>query len=316
MVIIPTVQSLSFSPCRNLKTIKTQNPLQILMHLAGWDHSTTPLGYYCIFTCLLSIFPSNFSSNEIYSTLPHCWGVTIWYSQTKAVTTYWHGLCPTYFFSVLIFPQCPGYLTQTRSSQPRRSVGNSFQSLFTLIHLLVRFLTGHKTLLFPSQGKSGTYWSLVAGNIKDWNHQKCFFLISPFLPQNTSFSWLACQKPDRPVPSPVGILSVKSLKVGDIQRLIVAKIMGAQSLSAFDLSVGNVRGLFTVSRKSECQKAVIPFLLLELLWLELSSKFKCLEFGGQKPSMPLFYKSFSEVHGHEVPVWLWPCTAPVLKRFF
>ena len=47
-----------------------------------------------------------------------------------------------------------------------------------LTHLLVRFLTGHKTLLFPSQGKSGTYWSLGSGNIKDWNHQKCFFLIS------------------------------------------------------------------------------------------------------------------------------------------
>lgn len=68
------------------------------------------------------------------------------------------------------------------------------------------------------------------------------------------------------------------------------RIMGAQYLSAFDLSIGNVRGPFTNSRKIECHKAI--FLLLELLWLVLSSKFKCLEVCGQKPSMSLFYKKF------------------------
>lgn len=66
------------------------------------------------------------------------------------------------------------------------------------------------------------------------------------------------------------------------------KITDAQYLSAFDLSIGNVRGPFNISRKIECHQAV--FLLLELLWLELSSKFKCLEVCGQKPSMPLFYE--------------------------
>lgn len=66
------------------------------------------------------------------------------------------------------------------------------------------------------------------------------------------------------------------------------KIMGAPYISAFDLSSGNVRELFTISRKCECHKAV--FLLLELLWLELSSKFKHLRVCGQKPNMPLFYE--------------------------
>lgn len=68
------------------------------------------------------------------------------------------------------------------------------------------------------------------------------------------------------------------------------KIMGAQSLSAFDICIGNVRGHFTLSRKSECHKALTLFLLLELLLLDMSSKFECLEVCGQKPSIPLLSK--------------------------
>lgn len=140
------------------------------------------LGHYFIFTCLLNVFPSPLM--RFTAPLPHCWGVRISHTARPmgpSLVPVLHcvgtacALC--IFFSVSLFPQCPGYSTQTRSSQPR-SGDNSFQSLFPLIHLLVRFLTGHKALLFPSQGKSEIYWSLVSGNIKDWNHQKCFFLIS------------------------------------------------------------------------------------------------------------------------------------------
>lgn len=184
MAILPTLLSLSFYLAETAKPsgLKTlyrfsctfQDEIIVLLCQA----TTASL-------FLLNSFLSNFSSNGIYSMLPHFWGVRITYTvRSKGlspVPVSWHAstaCAPHIFFSGLVFPQCPSYLTQTRSSQPRRNVGNSFQSLLSLIHLLVRFLTGHKTFLFPSQGKSGTYWSLDSGNIKDWNHQKWFFLIN------------------------------------------------------------------------------------------------------------------------------------------
>lgn len=133
-----------------------------LMHLAGRNHSTTMLGHYCIFTCLLNIFPSPLM--RFTAPLPHFWGVGISHtarSMGPSLTPVLHDIviaCALHIFSIFLFSQCPGYLTQTRSSQPRGSGDNSFQSLLPLIHLLVTFLTGHKTLFShhgANQGHAG-----------------------------------------------------------------------------------------------------------------------------------------------------------------
>lgn len=79
------------------------------------------------------------------------------------------------------------------------------------------------------------------------------------------------------MPSTIGSLSAWSLKVHNIQKLIVVKTVGPQYLSPFDLFRKSGE-IFAISGKalaftvSECQKTVILFLLLELLQLELSSK--------------------------------------------
>jgi len=126
------------------------------IHLVGQNHSTTMLSHYCIFACLLNIFPS--PSKRFAAPLPHCWRVRVSHRARPmgpSLVPVLHQVGIAYalhiFFSVSLFPQRWAYLTQTRSSQPSGSGDNSFQSLFPLIYLLVRFRTGHKTLPITGQ---------------------------------------------------------------------------------------------------------------------------------------------------------------------
>lgn len=164
--------SYHFFPFHLVKTskpsgVKTLYKLNthLLMHLAGLQCQVATAFYFSPkYLC--------FSFDEVCGTFASLLRAQIiTYSEANgtqsSLTLCWYCLCFTYIFSVSLFPQCQGNLTQTRFSQPRGSGDNSFQTLFPLIHLLVRFLTGHQTVLFPSQGKSGTHWSLVSGDIKD-----------------------------------------------------------------------------------------------------------------------------------------------------
>lgn len=152
------------------------------MHLAGRNHSTTMLGQYCIFTCLLNIFPSPLIRST--APLPHFWGVRISHTARSMGPSLAPVLrdvgiaCALHIFSVFLFPQCPGYLTQTRSPPAKRKWGQLFLESAPTNSFAGHVPHGTQDTLFPSWGESGTCWSLVGGNIKDWNHQKCFFLIS------------------------------------------------------------------------------------------------------------------------------------------
>lgn len=85
----------------------------VVVHLEGWNYCATMLSHYCIFTCLLNIFPSLMTYTAL---LPQCWGVRISYTYrlmgpSLAPVSYHVGIaCVLHIFSsICLTRQCQGY---------------------------------------------------------------------------------------------------------------------------------------------------------------------------------------------------------------